>query len=62
MPDGSDTCGEPGITCRGVESLCDMPETTAMLYINGTLIFKDARKTLKNAKKSVVSGNCSDTQ
>lgn len=51
MPDGSDTCGEPSITSREVESLCDMPETKGTLCVNCTLIFKNARETLKNAKK-----------
>lgn len=62
MPDGSDTCGEPSITSREVESLCDMPETKRTLCANCTLIFKNVRETLKKAKKSAVSGNCFDIQ
>lgn len=55
MPDGSHTCGELSIMYRGVESLCCMPETKGMLHVNYILIFQNARKTHKNAKKKECS-------
>lgn len=53
VTDGSYACGECGIMYRLAQSLCCIPETSFMLCVNSTSVFKTLKsfKTFKKKRK-----------